>query len=41
MFFIDLWGFSSDPPYFGYNSPEQENIVFAYFDVLGTFLNSN
>jgi hypothetical protein len=27
MFFIDLWGFSSDPPYFGYNSPEQENLV--------------
>jgi hypothetical protein len=27
MFFIDLWGFSIDPPYFGYNSLEQENPV--------------
>jgi hypothetical protein len=24
MFCIDLWGFSIDPPYFGYNSAEQE-----------------
>jgi hypothetical protein len=23
----DLWGFSIDPPYFGYNSAEQENLV--------------
>jgi hypothetical protein len=29
----DLWGFSIDPPYFGYNSAEQENLfcVFLYF----------
>jgi hypothetical protein len=27
MFFINLWGFSIDPPYFGYNSTEQENPV--------------
>jgi hypothetical protein len=23
----DLWGFSIDPPYFGYNSAEQENPI--------------
>jgi hypothetical protein len=27
MLFIDLWGFSIDPPYFGYISVEQENLV--------------
>jgi hypothetical protein len=27
MFFIDLWGFSIDPPYFGYNSADQGNPV--------------
>jgi hypothetical protein len=27
MFCIDLWGFSIDPSYFGYNSAEQENHV--------------
>jgi hypothetical protein len=27
MFCIDLCGFSIDPPYFGYNSAEQENHV--------------
>jgi hypothetical protein len=27
MFYIDLWGFSIDPPYFGYNSAKQENTV--------------
>jgi hypothetical protein len=27
MLFIDLWRFSTDPPYFGYNSIEQENPV--------------
>jgi hypothetical protein len=27
MFFIDLWGFSIDSPYFGYNSAEQETHV--------------
>jgi hypothetical protein len=37
MFYIDLWGFSIDPPYFGYNSAEQENPVFVYFDDSGTF----
>jgi hypothetical protein len=28
MFCINLWGFSIDPPYFGYNSTEQEISVF-------------
>jgi hypothetical protein len=32
MFCIDIWGFSIDPPYFGYNSAEQETLV-VYFDV--------
>jgi hypothetical protein len=36
----DLWGFSIDPPYFGYNSTEQETL-FVYFDVSRTFPNSN
>jgi hypothetical protein len=27
MFCINLWGFSIDSPYFGYNSAEQENHV--------------
>jgi hypothetical protein len=27
MFCTDLWGFSIDPPYFGYNSAGQENPV--------------
>jgi hypothetical protein len=27
LFCIDLWGFSIDPPYFGYNSAGQENPV--------------
>jgi hypothetical protein len=27
MFCNDLWGFSIDPPYFGYNSAEQESLV--------------
>jgi hypothetical protein len=27
MFYNDLWGFSIDPPYFDYNSTEQENPV--------------
>jgi hypothetical protein len=26
-----LWGFSIDPPYFGYNSAEQENPVLHIF----------
>jgi hypothetical protein len=31
MFCIDLWGFSIDPPYFGYNSAEPENHVLRIF----------
>jgi hypothetical protein len=27
----DSWGFSIDPPYFGYNSAEQENHVLCIF----------
>jgi hypothetical protein len=27
----DLWEFSFDPPYFGYNSTEQENPVLCIF----------
>jgi hypothetical protein len=27
----DLWGFSISPPYFGYNSREQENHVLCIF----------
>jgi hypothetical protein len=27
MFCIDLLGFSIDPPYFGYNSAEQETLI--------------
>jgi hypothetical protein len=27
MFCIDLWGFSIDSPYFGYNSVEREKPV--------------
>jgi hypothetical protein len=41
MFCIDLWRFFIDSSYFGYNSAEQENHVAVYFDVSGTFLNSN
>jgi hypothetical protein len=33
----DLWEFSIDPPYFGYNSTEQENPVLCIVFVLGTF----
>jgi hypothetical protein len=40
IFYNDLWGFS-DPPYYGYNSAEQENPVLHIFDVSGTFLDSN
>jgi hypothetical protein len=39
MFCIDLWGFSIDPPYFGYNWIGKP--CFVYFDVSGTFLNLN
>jgi hypothetical protein len=31
MFYNDLWGFSIDSPYFGYNSAEQENPVLCIF----------
>jgi hypothetical protein len=31
MFYNDLWGFSIDPPYFGYNSVEQENPLLCIF----------
>jgi hypothetical protein len=31
MFYNILWGFSIDPPYFGYNSVGQENPIFVYF----------
>jgi hypothetical protein len=27
MICINLWGFSIDPPYFGYNSAGQENLI--------------
>jgi hypothetical protein len=38
MFYNDLWGFFIDPPYFGYNSAEQENPVLCilrFRDLLG------
>jgi hypothetical protein len=31
MIYNVLWGFSIDPPYFGYNSAGQENPVFRIF----------
>jgi hypothetical protein len=31
MFYNVLWGFSVDPPYFGYNSAGQENPVLRIF----------
>jgi hypothetical protein len=31
MFYNVLWGFSINPPYFGYNSAEQENPVLQIF----------
>jgi hypothetical protein len=27
MYCIDLWGFSINPPYFGYSSAEQKNPI--------------
>jgi hypothetical protein len=33
MFYIDLWGFSIDPPYFGYNSAEQENPILCILTI--------
>jgi hypothetical protein len=35
MFYNDLWGFSIDLPYFGYNSAEQENPVLRIFTFQG------
>jgi hypothetical protein len=37
MLFIDLWGLSIDPPYFGYNSEEQENPVLCILMFEGPF----
>jgi hypothetical protein len=31
MFYKVLWGFSIDPPYFGYNYAEQENPILHIF----------
>jgi hypothetical protein len=31
MIYNDLWRFSIDPPYYGYNSAEQENPVLRIF----------
>jgi hypothetical protein len=36
-----LWGFSIDPPYFGYNSAGQENPALRNFLVSRTFPDSN
>jgi hypothetical protein len=30
MIFIDLWGFSIDPPYFGYNHAEQKTLFCVF-----------
>jgi hypothetical protein len=35
MFYNDLWGFSIDPPYFGYNSVEQENPILRILTIHG------
>jgi len=35
MFYIDFWGFTNDPLYFGYNPAGQKNPVFNVFDVSG------
>jgi hypothetical protein len=35
MFCIDLWGFSIDPPYFGYNFVEHEIPVLCIFTFQG------
>jgi hypothetical protein len=35
MFYNVLWGFSIDPPYFGYNSAGQENLVLHIFKFQG------
>jgi hypothetical protein len=39
MFCIDLWGFSIDPPYFGYNSTEQETPILCILMFQGPFGN--
>jgi hypothetical protein len=35
MFYNVIWGFSIDPPYFGYNSVGQENPVLRIFKFQG------
>ena len=35
MFYIDLWGFTNDPLYLGYNSAGQENPVLRIFHFQG------
>jgi hypothetical protein len=35
MIYNILWGFSIDPPYFGYNSTEYENPILRIFAFLG------
>jgi hypothetical protein len=35
MFYNILWGFSIDPPYFGYNFARQENPVLRIFAFQG------
>jgi hypothetical protein len=35
MIFIDLWGFSIDPPYLGYNSVWQKTLFLAFFNSPG------
>jgi hypothetical protein len=35
MICIDLWGFSIDPPYLGYNSTEQETLFCVFFKFHG------
>jgi hypothetical protein len=37
MFCINLWGFFIDPPYFGYNSAEQEIHVLCILTLQGPF----
>jgi hypothetical protein len=37
MFYNDLWGFSIDSPYFGYNSAEQETPILRIFTFQGPF----
>jgi hypothetical protein len=35
MFYVDLSGFTNDPPYFGYNSAEYEFPILCIFISLG------